>query len=144
MISNSPGTVLQNGGEWMYGVGEYSTKHFYRHGANSGTHTTGSINLFEINNNLHWGGVHMDIEVWETYFTPGYRKYEYHNSGGTYDSGGALAQVSQTNIGGARCLHHHQGGHWQGWIRQRLRQPHGEAEAQHSRVHHVTPSPQKG
>jgi len=101
MITTSPGTVLQNGGEWMRGVGEYSTKHFYRHGANSGTHTTGSINLFEINNNYHWGGVHMDIEVWETYFTPGYRKYEYHNSGGTYSSGGALAQVSQTNVGGA-------------------------------------------
>jgi hypothetical protein len=72
------GDISASGSGWGNGVGEYSTKMFTRagpaHNTNPPTHGTAKFQLFEINNNCHWGGVHMDLEVWENYYSPGYKK----------------------------------------------------------------------
>jgi hypothetical protein len=54
-----------------------------------------------VQNNRHWGGVYIEFEVWETYYTPGFRRYEYQTNGATYTTGGILSE--STN--GAKVSH---------------------------------------
>jgi hypothetical protein len=91
---------------WGSGTGDFSTNLFYRHGvAHATTPPTNSaaeFNLYSIHNNYHWGGVHIEFEVWEMYFSPGVKRYEYTNDGGTYTYGGVLDEGVHSKRGG-RC-----------------------------------------
>ncbi len=60
------------------------------------------MNLVQIRNNFHWGGIFLLIEVFCDYYDPGYKKYVYKNNGATYSEGGNLELVEDR--GGASWI----------------------------------------
>jgi len=84
-----------DGGSWF----EVISPRVYQSGG--GGQGTQVYDLFLVQNNYHWGGTQLLIDLFTEYFTPGWKRYFYQNNGGNYQQGGKLQTV---NDFGGNCF----------------------------------------